>query len=300
MPAADPVTATVIASYSPKVVGEEAARFARGCVAVVAPGSPARAKSLLFATSRLAAFGLTVGLEPTSEVLLSPVVIERFVAVGAPECSAATRRTLRTNLRFVAARVLAVVAPPPAALGRERAKAPYSAQEIDAYLALADAQPTRSRRLRASGLICLGAGAGLMGQDLRTVSGHDVVRRSGGLVVLVTGRRPRTVPVLSRYHERLDAAARFAGAGYVVGGDSAQRHNVTTPLVSSLAGGLHLSRLDTGRLRSTWLGECARAIGLAGFMTAAGISCSQRLGDIVATLEVPREEALVALLGGSR
>jgi hypothetical protein len=106
--------------------------------------------------------------------------------------------------------------------------------------------------------------------------------------------------VLSRYHERLDAAARFAGAGYVVGGDSAQRHNVTTPLVSSLAGGLHLSRLDTGRLRSTWLGECARAIGLAGFMTAAGISCSQRLGDIVATLEVPREEALVALLGGSR
>src|SRR5208282_1951312 len=47
-----------------------------------------------------------------------------------------------------------------AALPRERAKAPYSPAEIDGYLALADAQPAVPRRMRAAGLVCLGAGAG--------------------------------------------------------------------------------------------------------------------------------------------
>jgi integrase len=81
-------------------------------------------------------------------------------------------------------------------LSRERAKAPYSAAEIAGFLALADAQPTAGRRMRAAGLVCLGAGGGLIGADLRKVRGSDVLRRSGGVIVQVTGRRPRVVPVL--------------------------------------------------------------------------------------------------------
>jgi hypothetical protein len=46
-----------------------------------------------------------------------------------------------------------------------------------------------------------------------------------------------------------------------------------------VAGGLDLGRLDTGRLRATWLTETAERIGLKAFMDAAGISDSQRLGD---------------------
>ena len=38
------------------------------------------------------------------------------------------------------------------------------------------------------------------------------------VVVTVRGARPRTVPVLARYHARLLAAARFAGAGLICGG----------------------------------------------------------------------------------
>ena len=44
---------------------------------------------------------------------------------------------------------------------------------------------------------------------------------------------------------------------------------------------MHLERLDTSRLRATWVKECAERIGLKGFMAAAGITCSQRLGDVV-------------------
>jgi hypothetical protein len=44
----------------------------------------------------------------------------------------------------------------------------------------------------------------------------------------------------------------------------------------------------------------AEAIGLRAFMDAAGITCSQRLGDLVGHLEATPEEAAVALLGASR
>jgi hypothetical protein len=136
-----------------------------------------------------------------------------------------------------------------------------------------------------------------MGIDLRGVRGTDVIVRSGGVLVVVKGRRARTVPVLARYHERLLEASRFAGSGFVGGGLSAERRNVTNRLVSSVAGGRDLPALETARLRATWLVACARAIGLKTFLDAAGITCSQRLGDLVATLEAASEERAVALLG---
>ena len=72
--------------------------------------------------------------------------------------------------------------------------------------------------MRAAGLVCLGAGAGLIRADLRAVRGSDIIARSGGVIVTVRGRRPRAVPVLARYHEPLLAAAAFAGTGLVTGG----------------------------------------------------------------------------------
>ena len=289
--------AIAIAGFSSRRLPEEAVTFAKAMTRAVMPANVARARALLFATSRLAAFGLSVGLCLEPEVLLSASVIERFVLRGTATMSGATKRTLRTNLRHVAASVDPRGRPQPVALPRERSKLAYSASEIASYLALADAQPTSLRRLRAGALICLGAGAGLTGADLRSVRGTDVVSRSGGLVVVVSGRRPRVVPVLSCYHERLEAAADLFAERYLLS-DDPKRHNVTTPLISSLSGGYDLARLDTGRLRATWLAACAEALGLRSFMDAAGISCSQRLGDLVGGLAPTCEERAVVLLGG--
>ena len=292
--------ATVIAGYRPTSVGPEAGQFARSVVTVVAPSGCSRAKALLWACAKLAAFGQSVGLEVSPEVLLHPSVIERLMVVGGGDFSAAGRRTLRTNLRYVAARMERGSAPSPTSLPRERAKSPYTEAEVTSYLALASAQPTFARRHRATGLICLGAGAGLLGADLRTVHGSDVICRSGGVVVTVGGRRPRVVPVLARYQTLLLASASFAGEGYLIGRVDPDRKNVTTPLISSLSGGRDLPRLETARLRSTWLATCADALGLKAFMEAAGITCSQRLGDLVAGLPVVDEETSVTLLGGQR
>jgi hypothetical protein len=233
-------------------------------------------------------------------VLLHPSVIERFTA-HAPGLSGPARRTLRTNLRFLARAVVPHLDPADRPLPRERAKAPYAPAEIAGFLALADAQPTLARRMRAAGLVCLGAGAGLIRSGLRAVRGTDICRRSGGVIVTVRGgRAPRAVPVLARYHARLLEAARFAGEHLVTGGTDPARHNISNPLTRSLAGGAGLPALDTSRLRATWLAQTAQLAGLAAFMHAAGITCSQRPGDIIAGLDPGSEEQAVALPGGLR
>jgi hypothetical protein len=106
------------------------------------------------------------------------------------------------------------------------------------------------------------------------------------------------VPVLARYHAPLLEAAAFAGGNFLTGGTEPERGNITNPLTRSLAGGAGLPPLDTSRLRATWLAECAVLIGLPAFMHAAGITCSQRLGDITADLEPGGEDHAVALLSG--
>jgi hypothetical protein len=152
--------AAAIAAYAPRSLSPAAAGFVCEVVAQAAPDTRARAKALLFAAGKLACFGEQVGLELSLGVLLHGSVIERFIVQGCGGVSPATRRTLRTNLRALARAVEPHPQPPPVPLGRERSKRPYREVEIAGYLRLADAQSTVSRRMRASALICLGAGAG--------------------------------------------------------------------------------------------------------------------------------------------
>jgi hypothetical protein len=287
-----------IARWRPSSVSPRAAAFARDVISRVTPGGRERAKNLLWAAGKLADYAIGLGLDLVPEVVLHPSVAERFTRC-APGLSPVARRTLRTNLRFIGRRVAPQLYPADLPLPRERAKAPYSPAQIAGYLVLADAQPALERRMRAAGLVCLGGGAGLIRGDLREVRGTDVACRSGGVLVTVRGARPRAVPVLSRYHARLLAAARFAGTGLICGGTDPGRRNLTNPLIRALDGGTGLPRLDTSRLRATWLADCAELLGLATFMHAAGISCSQRLGDLVAGLEPAAEAEAVRLLGAA-
>jgi hypothetical protein len=291
--------ASYIGRWRPSPVSPRAAAFAREVIIGAEPGGRERAKNLLWAAGKLADWAVPLGLDAVPEVLLHPSVAERFTRC-APGLSPVARRALRTNLRFIGRRVVPRLYPADMPLPRERAKEPYSPADIAGLLALADAQPTAGRRMRAAGLVCLGAGAGLIRSDLRGVRGAGVACRSGGVVVRVRGRRARVVPVLARYHAPLLAAARFAGDALICGGADPGRRNLTNPLIAALDGGGGLPRLDTSRLRATWLAEVADLLGLATFMHAAGISCSQRLGDLVAGLEPAGEADAVRLRGAAR
>ena len=299
MDAVDADVAAYIGRWRPSSVSPGAAAFAPDVIAKTAPQGRERAKNLLWAAGKLADYATGLGLDLVPEAVLHPSTAERFTRC-APGLSGVARRTLRTNLRFIGRRVVPQFYPADLPLPRERSKRPSSPAEIGGFLALADAQPTTERRMRAAGLVCLGAGAGLIRGDLRDARGSDVACRSGGVIVTVRGARARTVPVLDRYHAPLLAAARFAGRGLICGGADPGRRNITNPLISALDGGSGLPRLDTSRLRATWLADCAEQLGLATFMHAAGISCSQRLGDLVAGLEPAGEAEAVRLIGAAR
>jgi hypothetical protein len=299
VPQPTPDVARAIGHYRAPSLPAEATAFARRVVTVTAPVGAARARTLCWSASRLAAFGLSVGLPVSDEVLLHPSTVERFVSVGLVGASTSRRLTLRANLRFIACRVVpSLWAAPAVALPRSRAKEPYTQKEIERFLALARAQGTVERRLRLQGLVCLGAGAGLTGADMRHVTGHHVSALGQGLVVRVPGPAARLVPVLPRYAAPLTESASFACSAYITGGVSPSRHNVTNNLVARASGGLDLPRLEIPRLRATWLETCAAGLGLAGFFHAAGFLHSKHLGDVVARLPVPTERQLVALLGG--
>ena len=99
------LVAGYIARWRPSSVPPPAAAFARDVIAAAAPGGQERAKNLLWAAAKLADYATGLGLDPVPEVLLHPSVIERF-ARCAPGLSPVARRTLRTNLRFIARRVV--------------------------------------------------------------------------------------------------------------------------------------------------------------------------------------------------
>jgi hypothetical protein len=119
------------------------------------------------------------------------------------------------------------------------------------------------------------------------------------VLVEVNGAHPRTVPVRAELAQRALAAAAWAKDGFIVGGADPARRNVTSHLIAFLSRGPDLDRLNLARLRSTWLARCAADIGLATFMAAAGIACSQHLGDVVARLDPGDEVRAVGLLGGA-
>ena len=294
------LAAGYIARWRPSSLSPRAAAFARDVIAQVAPEEKERAKNLLWAAGKLADFGIGLGLDAVPEALLHPSVAERFTRC-APGLSGVARRTLRTNLRFAGRRVVPQLYPADMPLPREHAKEPYSPAEIAGYLALADAQPTPARRMRASGLICLGAGAGLIRADLRAVHGTDVTCRSGGVIVTVRGARPRAVPVLARYHDLLLAAAASAGTGLICGGTDPGRRNITTPLIRSLAGRGGLPRLDTSRLRATWLADVARLpVRPPRSCTPPGSPAPSGRGHLLAGLEPAGEQDAVRLPGAAR
>lgn len=296
----DNETALVIDSYRGKDCSSSVIDFARQVVGACTSISPSRARALLWSCSRFARWGEHLGYELTPEVLFHPSVLERFVIVGLHTESPTLRRCARANLRYVA-RVAArtVVGPDALPIRREGPKRPYSQSEIDDYLWLARCQPTESRAQRLAGLVCLGAGAGLDGVDFRYVRGNHIHRRSGGVVVEVLGPRARVVPVLFRYQNRLQEVALFSGDDFVCGGTQLQRRNVTNPLISRLAGGIDLPRLEVARLRATWLCEQAQRFDLSVLLAVTGLKRSSRLGDLIDGTHRADESEVVALCGGT-
>ncbi len=299
MEPANAEVAAYIGRWRPSSVSPEAAAFARDVIAKAGPAGRERAKNLLWAAGKLADYGLGLGLEPVPEVLLHPSAAERFTRC-APGLSGAARRTLRTNLRFIGRRVVPQLYPADLPLPRERAEAAVRPGG-DRRVPRAGGRPAHGGAADARGR------AGLPGGGRRADPRRPArrPRHRRGLPVRrrrrrrSAGRAPRAVPVLARYH------APAAGRRPVRRGRPGLRrrrarppeHDESAWSARWTAGAGCRGWTPPGCARPGWptAGSCS---GLATFMHAAGISCSQRLGDLVAGLEPGGEDAGGPAAGG--
>ena len=101
------MTSCDLSAWVPRGVDERAGAFARVVVQAADPATWARARSLLWAASRLCDCALAWGLAPEPDVLLQRALIERFILRGTPGWSGAAWRTARSNLLFLADRFFA-------------------------------------------------------------------------------------------------------------------------------------------------------------------------------------------------
>ena len=276
----------VLDGYRPRGVPENDWNAVRPAVAALLdPLDDTVAKRARMPLGQLAVFAHRQGHEVTAGLLLDETLLAQWVATLD---SPSTAATLRWAIRRVAThhRPERAAAHQPLTYARDVPEL-YTPDDITRMLTHAATLPTEHRQVAAAGLVLAGAGAGLDGQDLRTLPGEAVRRRADGLVVAeVTGsRRTRTVAVLDRYADALaDIAdrAHLLRPGRPLLGNAGG--NVTAAAVELYAG-WGGPKVTARRLRLTWLATHLTAgTRLPVLMAQAGISSLKTLDNLAAAL----------------
>jgi hypothetical protein len=260
--------------------------------------SPRNGAKYLSHLSDFAAWAHEQGAPLTLKTLLDADVIERYIAVGMSGSKDSTRATRRAILRRVARHCASPPQDLPLPIAYRRVRPPYSPEEIRGLLALASAQPTPSRRRTLRAILHLGLGCGIASRDLAWVRGQDVELLTDGAVSVTVsgGTRPRSVITLQAHETALLEIAWSARSGLLIGGTTRGRRNVTRGPLERVVGGEDLPRLETARLRSTWLLAHLRArTPLPVLMNAAGLTTVRPLEDLLHHCPVDADAARVAL-----
>jgi hypothetical protein len=94
---------------------------------------------------------------------------------------------------------------------------PYSDAEVAVLLRFSDALPSSVFCIRGLAYVLLGVAAGLVRQDMGHVDAGGIRRADDGAVEVAVGDdRPRVVPVLDRYADRLLSVVHDAGDGLLL------------------------------------------------------------------------------------
>ncbi len=260
--------------------------------------SPTNAAKYLSHLADFAAWAASEGVPMVPVHLLDLDVIERYIAVGLPTSKESTRATRRAILRRIARRCSPAAPDPPLPIAYRRIRPPYDLEEALRYLALAGSQPTPARRRSMEAIIRLGLGCGIASRDLGWVRGTDVVRLADGAVSVTVsgGTRPRPVIALQPHEDALLRLGQVAGAGLLIGGSVRGRRNITRGPLARMVGGEDLPRLETARLRSSWLLTHLRSgTPLPAIMQAAGLTTVRPLEDLLHHCPVSSDQARLAL-----
>jgi len=280
--------------------------FVDDVIADVAGRTDYDAAQLYAAVSRLVAWTWQrAGLPLDRRQVFALTTIERFIDSGLPQYrTAAGRNTIRSRLLRVSELAL-----PPSKdgrtlrpLGGSDPTSPYSMAETITLRSWAARQATKARRSNAAALIALGMGAGLGNLEIAALRARDVDVDDLGLLVHVSGDRPRVVPLLREWETGLAAHVKLLGAGdwlfrqHRTGDD----HNVIGNFVAKDP--LPFA-LQTRRMRSSWI---VRHLEMGTppilLMHSAGVSSLEALDRFVrfATFQPGVDERSILRNGPSR
>lgn len=247
-------------------------------VAAAAPRDPLSARTMLWASTRLAVWAYrTLGSVDVS-VVLSPHNIQHWTMHVQAHMSRAWRHKARSVLERVGrAANPAGWAPQLPQAGRIKVPAPYTLGE-EAAFGLEARMPGRPHWAARVWLVCAGFGAGLLGSDIALAGPQDLIDVDGGRIAIrVRGRNPRLVPLRSIYTEMaLSAADATCGDRFITAAGRNAVHSIAERLAPSGAG------LSLRRARNTWLAaHLQAATPLAALRVFAGPVSAQTLNAVL-------------------
>lgn len=267
-------------------------------VVAASTSAPSNTAKYLSHVSDFAAWAYEQGVPLAPNHLLDPEVIERYIAVGMPGARDSTRATRRAILRRISRRCASPPQDLPLPIAYRRLRPPYGPDDVQGLMGLANAQPTPSRHRTLAAILHLGLGCGVASRDLGWVRGKDIERLPDGAVRVTVsgGTRPRSVIALQGHEDSLLDLAGLAREELLIGGRVRGRRNITRGPLDRVVGGEDLPRLETARLRSTWLLTHLRArTPLPALMTAAGLTTVRPLEDLLHHCPVDADAARIAL-----
>ena len=240
-----------------------------GLVAAAPEASGPGVRRYLTATTRLAVHALRNGWGLTPEIVLSPQIIEHFVAT-LPSSQATCRAMLRR---------LAVAHGLPtgdgAAYPRRDVSAPYEPEEVEALWRFASVLSDRRRRVSLQGLLLLGAGAGVARGDLRGVTASSLHQHGRRLHVKVPSDG-RCVPLAAGWTSRARQVAADRPSGQLIGALSGR--NLTDRHVGWVGDRAGVPRLAPDRLRSRWVVDrIAEGVPLTDLVAWSGVRSAAAL-----------------------
>ncbi|WP_432058190.1 hypothetical protein [Streptomyces sp. bgisy022] len=255
----------------------------------------------------MALFADAEGMPAAAEVWLSKELIERFVQVGCPAASEATRGNYRSRLLRLREAVVGpdLVTGRPVRLSASAVSRPYSPSETAALWAWALAQPTAELRHGCQVLLALGLGCGLDSPEVVPLRAHDVrAADDGAAAVNVRGSRPRLVLCRRPWEAVLAKVVREATvpgtASWLFRPRSqARAKNTVTNFLARTAKDPACPPLVQGRARATWLvGLIDDGVRLPVIVAAAGVDTLHALSRIMPFVRtVPAPDAGAQLRG---
>ena len=278
--------------------------FVRTCISDAQPVLRLKVQKFFNPVTALVLWAWQLGYELDRRLIFDRMTIEEFIASGYPTTwSSATRGNARSQLFNFSEALLGdeIRIPRLNPLPQSNVSRPYHVKEIVTFRSWAMGQSTQSKRHDATALLALGAGAGLATEDLLTIHVSDVTLVDGFVIVNVTGRRPRQVPVLAEWEgDLLDVVRETTSGAFVFGQNRTTRQKNAVSNFLSKTTGTH--KPNSQRLRATWIvHHLSVATPVKALLGAAGVESFEAFTRFIPFVpEVDPMEARHVLRGNKR